>query len=254
MKQKSETEKFLEGIKGDEQIDLEPKVEVAAKAEVDPEDAPESIKNRQHRRLEQRLQKEREANMVLNERLKAKEETIQNVVKDIPIDSRFKRLFGEDEKGLEIAKHFTDILGEVKANAITEAEERAYARIARERAEEAEEVSKYESKIEAGLESIEDEFGVDLTSDKAEKDRKAFLDFTAKIAPKDDDGNPIELPDLVSAYEIFKSTQKPKENTRRTEIAARSMQQSGQTNLREEQVSDEEKWLVQNGIIKPRRK
>ncbi len=249
--EKSETDKFLEGIK-DESIDLETKEVITEKID-DPEKVPESIKNRQHRRLEERLQKERETNIALNERLKAKEDLMQNVVKEVPIDSRLKRLFGEDEKGLEIAKHFTEILSETKGQAREEAIKELRAESERMKREEAEQIRTYESKIESGLESIEDEYNVDLTSQSSVKSRKEFLDFVTKIAPKDKDGSPTELPDLVGAYEVFKNL-KPKESNRRTEIASRSMQTVGQPNLEKERISDEEKWLIDNGIIRPRRK
>lgn len=255
MKVQTEAEKFMEGVKGDESVDLDAlngqvtKIEVAPVKDVDPEEVPESIKNRQHKRLEQRLQAERETNIALNARLKAQEEFRQNVVKEIPIDNRFKRLFGEDEKGIEISKHFTEILNERDAKVREEALKEFESRAERQKREEAEAVSSYESKIESGLESIEDVYGIDMTSEASAKSRKEFLDFVTKIAPKDADGSPIELPDLVGAYEVFKSTKSPVQNTRRTEIAARSMQQSGQPNMKQEQLSDEARWLKQNGII-----
>lgn len=250
---KTEVEKFLEGVKQDaeEPIEtLDPKVPAKddLNGDPDPEKVPESIKDRQHRRLQARLQTEREANIILNERLKAKEETIQNVSREIPIDSRLKRLFGEDEKGIEISKHFTEILNEYKGSARTEAIKQLREELAEEKTKEAAAISSYESKIESGLESIEDEYGVDMTSDSASKSRKEFLDFITKIAPKDKDGSPIELPDLVGAYEVFKSTKAPATSSRRTEIASRSMQPSGKVDVQKEQMDDTERWLQQNGI------
>lgn len=250
---KSEVEKLFEGIKGDEPVDIEIKPEVVPEKDEDPEKVPESVKNRQHRRLQERLQAEREANIILNERLRAESEARQNVTKVLPVDARLSRIFGTDTpEKIELAKHFTEILSETRGQARKEAVEELRAEQQRSEQAEAEEVASYETKIESGLEAIEDEYGVDMSTDKA---RKEFLDFVTKIAPKDADGSPIELPDLVGAYEIFKDINKaPKQNSRRTEIASRSMQSSGQTDLKQEQVSDEEKWLVQNGIIKPRKR
>ncbi len=255
---KTETEKFFEGLKEDGQVNLDtmnvPEKSVPEKVD-DPEKVPESIKNRQHKRLEQRLQAERESNIELAARLKVYEEFKQNVVKEMPIDSRLVKIFGNDTpEKVELAKHFTEILEEYKGSARTEAIKSLKEEMANERDEEDREVSSYESKIESGLEAIEDSFGVDITSDEATKTRKEFLDFVTKIAPKDEDGSPIELPDLVGAYEIYQSASKAPKNTRREEIASRSMQQSGQSIDQKAQVSDEEKWLVANGIVKPRKR
>ncbi len=253
---KTEVEKFMEGVKGDESVDLDAlngsvsKTEEAPEKADDPEKVPESIKNRQHRRLEQRLQAERESNIALNARLKAYEDFKENVSKELPIDDRLAKIFGTDTpEKIELAKHFTDVLKDFGSKAKQEAIEELKEEQRRIEREESEEVASYESKIESGLESIEDEYGVDLTSEKSEKDRKAFLDFVTKIAPKDEDGSPIELPDLVGAYEVFKSTKTAPQTNRRTEIASRSMQQSGQANMKQEQISDEARWLKQNGII-----
>lgn len=253
---KTEVEKFMEGVKGDEAVDLDAlngsvaKTEVKADEVKDPEEVPESIKNRQHRRLEQRLQAERESNIALNARLKAYEDFKQNITKEIPVDDRLVKIFGNDTpEKVELAKHFTEILSEYTGKAKKEAIEELKAEQARLASEEAEEIASYESKIESGLESIEDEYGVDLTSDKADKDRKSFLDLVTKIAPKDEDGSPVELPDLVGAYEIFKNSKPVTQNSRRTEIASRSMQQSGQASVKQDQMSEEARWLRQNGII-----
>lgn len=250
---KTEVEKFLEDTENSiEEID---KVEEIPAKDADPENVPESLKNRQHRRLEQKLQAEREANIILNERLKAKEEAIQHVVKDLPVDARIKRIFGDDTpEKLELARHFTEILSDNKREAKEEAIRESKLERERERQAEQEKITSYQSKIETGLESIEDEYNVDLTSENAVDSRKKFLDFVTKIAPKDADGSPSDLPDLLGAYEIFKnsSSTQPK-NTRQKEIAARSMQQSGKVNLEKEEMTEAEKWLVQNGIIKKRK-
>lgn len=240
---KTEVEKFLEGVQEDKPIE-----EVTVKEEVtdDPEKVSESVKNRRHRRLEERLQAEREANIALNERLKAKEEAMQNVVKEVPVDERIVRIFGNDTpEKIEMAKHFTDILKEYSGKAREDAIKELRAENERLKREEVEAVKTFESKIESGLETIEDEYNIELAP--GSKERKEFLDFVSKLAPKDEDGNPVELPDLLGTYEIYQSTKTPK-NNRREQIAARSMQSQGQPNIKKEEIDQNEKWLNQHGI------
>lgn len=245
----NEVDKLFEGMEeGDKSIEETTKPVVTPAKEEDPENVDDSIKNRRHRRLEEKLQKEREANIILNERLKAKEEAIQHVTKDIKVDERLKRLFGDDEKGIEVSKHFTEILSEYGAKAREDAIKALQEEQRQAKELEAKEIASYESKIEEGLESIEDQYGVDLTSDTATKTRKDFLDFVTKISPKDEDGNPIELPDLVGAFEVYKDKNSQPKNTRQKEIASRSMKQTGQANVAKEQIDETERWLNQNGI------
>lgn len=83
--------------------------------------------------------------------------------------------------------------------------------------------------IEEGLESIEDKFNIDLSSNSpiARKTKNDFLEFAKKLSPKDSEGKVIALPDLPTTFELFQETRKKPDNSRAKELASRSMERSG---------------------------
>lgn len=94
-------------------------------------------------------------------------------------------------------------------------------------AEKAEEAKAQEELVTA-FDAIEEEFGVDLTSNSptARKERNDFVDFIKRISPKDADGNIIQYPDLQETWSIFKSSKAPDTKRRAKDIATRSMDRS----------------------------
>jgi len=89
-----------------------------------------------------------------------------------------------------------------------------------------------EEELNSAFESIEETFGVDITSKNptAIKTRQEFVSFVEKIAPKDRNGDIVDYPDMQSAWETFseikKSTATP---SRAKELASRSMSRSAET-------------------------
>ncbi len=197
------------------------------KVEEKEEEVPESLKNRQHRRLEQKLQRERESNIALAERLKVLSEQ-DRAIKETAgeIDPRLIRVFGGSDEGKEIAKHFTEILSETKAQAREDALREIEAQNEREQTEQ----RQYEDLIDNQLEALEDKYNVDLTSDapQARKIRREYLELVEKLSPKDDDGTITDFADFEAAFEQYQEKNIPKiDNTRQKEIASRGMQRSG---------------------------
>lgn len=84
------------------------------------------------------------------------------------------------------------------------------------------------AEIEQGFEDIEENFNVDLSSNspQARKTRNEFIDFIKRIAPKDDEGGIVALPDLVETFDLYQSTRPKQSNTRAKELASRSMTRS----------------------------
>lgn len=203
-----------EGTKNDE-----PKEETAEQTEV--------RKNRRHRRLEEQLQRERESNIALNERLKTLAE-VDRTIKETSgeIDPRLIRVFGTTDEAKEIARHFTEILAETKESA----REEALREIENQQAMLQEEQKGYESQIDSELESLEEEFGVDLTSDtpQARKTRREFLEMVQALSPKDEDGTITGYADFGSTFELYQGSRSKPDNTRQKEIADKTMQRSGQ--------------------------
>ena len=87
-----------------------------------------------------------------------------------------------------------------------------------------------QNELADGFADIESTFNVDLTSQKAQDERSKFVDFIKEVAPKDDDGQVMEYPDLVATYKLFKQVNKP-DNSRAKDLASRSMGSSKDATL-----------------------
>lgn len=82
--------------------------------------------------------------------------------------------------------------------------------------------------LEDGLDRIEDNYEVDLSSGSAlsKKTRNDFLDFLERISPKDENGDVKEYADIDFAYEEFNKRQKPETNSQAKQIASRGISRS----------------------------
>lgn len=195
--------------------------------DIDPEKAPESVKDRRHRRLEQRLQAERESNLVMAERLKNLSE-MDRFAKDNgdEVDPRIAKMFNSDDIGKQNALVLSQVISENRQKA----KEEALEEMDRKQVQAVEEQKKYESLIDNELESLEDEYNVDLTSDspKARKARRELLELVERVSPKDESGEITGYADFGATYDMYrKSKAEDKvDNSRREEIADRSMKRS----------------------------
>ncbi len=240
MQQDNAVDKFFKDLPSEDKQERDifnekkPESEVPAKGEEDGkkddlgEDDPR--KNRRHRRLEEQLQRERESNIALNERLKAATEA-DRIARDSggKLDPRLIKLFGSDEKGQEVTAIMTDILRDnaerAKAEALAEIEERNMQSVKAQK--------EFESYIDTELEHLEDTHNVDLTSDApaARKARREFLEMVQNLSPKDQEGTITGYADFDSAFELYKKTKQEQKSSpavdRAKEIASRSMQRPG---------------------------
>lgn len=87
-----------------------------------------------------------------------------------------------------------------------------------------------QNELADGFADIESTFNVDLTSQKAQDERSKFVDFIKEVAPKDDDGQVVEYPDLVATYKLFKQVNKP-DNSKAKDLASRGMNASKDATL-----------------------
>ena len=235
MPQENEVDKLFSDLPSQDKQEADifsekPKVEAEVPAKDTDEE--EGRKNRRHRRLEEQLTKERESNIALNERIKALSEaqdfTREFIKKDRDedLDPDLIRVFGDTPEGKEIAR-----IMEKKMESVTSrAEERALEKLLAQRSQEDNEVKQYESLIDSQIESVEDEYNVDLSSGTptAKKARKEFLDMIVKLSPKDEEGNITNYADFQSTFEVYQSTIEKPNASRNKELASRSMQKSGQ--------------------------
>lgn len=114
---------------------------------------------------------------------------------------------------------------------LQQAEDRAYGRISQEKQKEIDAERRADEQLTNAIDDIEDTYNVDLTSKDpvARKQRVDFMNFVEKIAPKDEHGEIVEFPDMLSAYETFQEMKKVEKPNRAKELASRSMSRSSDT-------------------------
>ena len=227
MANNEEFKKFVDSLENSEKEATFGQVAPAKEIKEEVEET-EPRTNRRERRLEQKLQAEREAGIAMAERIKVLSELAGQREKTSgqeEIDPRLSKIFGDYEKGKEISQEFSSLLKDysVKAReeAVKEFEERQNQSVEQAKQEE----GKYVDFLKSEFDKIEDNYGVDLEGDS--ETRGKFVDFIAKLSPKDEDGNIKGYPDIEQAWETFQSTKKVPDNTRRDEVASRSMVKSG---------------------------
>lgn len=245
----SEQDEFLKDLEKDENTDpfasTQPEETEKEPEGDDPEEQPESVKDRRHRRLESRLQAERESNIALSERLKliaeAKEEAsgeAREYLKSV------ERIYGTDTPEASAA---TELLKSALRGVKDEAKAEAIATIREEQERAQAEVKEAEGDIDSMLEEIEDQYGVDLTTNAGATTRKSFLTLLERMSPKDSEGNIIAYADPEGVWEALQSRKKPE--TRAKDLASRAGTQSGQSGESTLQVDATERWLRDQGII-----
>jgi len=189
------------------------------------DEADESEKNRRHRRLEAKLQAEREANIALTERVKVLSEVDKFSKENPDVDPDIAKMFDASDIGKENALRLSRKLTEIEERA----EQRALQRIEQLKESEAAEVEEAGNFIDTQLDSLEDQFGVAFYgSKKADALRSEFLQFVENISPKDKSGEIKDYADFGSSFEAFQTlhTKEKPDNSRQREISNRSMQRS----------------------------
>lgn len=247
----NEQEKFLKDTEQKEEVDifdipLEPTETVyEKKIDENPELAPDSIKDRRHKRLEAKLQAERESNIALNARLEVisqarkSEETPSEYLKNI------ERIYGTDTPEATAA---TELLKNALKGVGEESTRKALEAFRQEQAESDKALKTEEGALESMLEDIEDDYNVDLTSEKSETLRKAFYKNLERVSPKDSEGNILHYADHRAVWEDLQSKIIKKPENRAKNLADRSMIQSSPTETKLQEDSSL-KFLKDNGII-----
>ncbi len=211
------------------------------------EEVPEDLKNRHIRRLEAKLQAEREASIAREARIEALSEA-QKFQKDTGVDNldeMVARIYGTDKPENLAA---TELLQKALKGYSDRAKEEAISTLREEFQASQREESKEVETVNSYIEQIEDNYGIDLSSTAAAKERQQeFKDLWFRLSPKDRNGDVTEYADPFEVYEIFSQRQAP---NRAQTIAARGMTRSSPT---ETSVADDAttKYLRENGIIDP---
>jgi hypothetical protein len=231
----SEVDKFFEGLPTQDKkvADVFEKPEEGKKEVQEPEkeENEHKAKDRRYRRLEKKLQEERESNIALAERIKILAELKQQEtsVKTDDLDPELVEVFGDTDVGKKIAKIF-----EKKLESVTErARQEALEEIKKSQNKEDELVKEYSNQIDEEFSRIEELYDVDLTGDseQAIKLRETYVEELQRRSHKDRDGNIDAYPDFQATFEDVYERMKP-DNSRNKAVADRSMTRSGQADTK----------------------
>lgn len=247
----NEQEQFLKELENDTPDPLEvPLVpEPAKEEEKDVEEVPEELKNRRHRRLEEKLQNEREANIYMASRLQALSETSKFLGEnsaDKHLDG-IDRIYGTDSPEATAA---TELLKNALKGVESRATEKALEIFRKEQRANSEIENREVTRVRSMIEDIEDTYNVDMTSKnpEAEKIQEGFRKTIEKLSPKDANGHIIEYADPHAAWEVFSERLKKRPDNRAKDLSSRSMVNSG-TSESKLQDDSQIRFLKENGII-----
>ena len=240
----SEQTEFLKDLDIDQKKDvLDAPLDDPEKKEETPEDAEMKLKNRRERRLAEKWQAEREANIDLNARLQTIKES--QVLREEPVAEYLKRVEKIYGNATPEAIEATNLLKEALQGVKDSAKQEALAEVEARAGNESEAVKKEEQTIDDMLDEVEDEYDVDMSDSDT---RKGFLTLLEKVSPKDQDGNIIEYADASTVYELYELG-KQKSSNRAKELASRSMTRSGASQPSKLEDDAAVRFLKENGII-----
>lgn len=213
------------------------------KKEEEQEPTEEEKFNRRERRLQAKLQAERESSIALAARLEALSEAQKARTESAPAEylKAVERIYGT---GSPEATEATELLKTALQGVETRATERALEQFREEQRRAEEAVAKEEKTLDGMLEEIEDETGQTLDA----QTKKGFFALLEKLSPKDSDGNIVAYADHHAVWDELQARKQPKEN-RAKELAARSMTRTGASPTATVEASAQERWLRENGLI-----
>lgn len=240
MPPKTETEQFI-----DETVNvLEQPLEQQATEVEPPKEEEESPSNRQARRLQAKLQAEREANIALAAKLETLSEA-QRFTRDAEPSAYMQaveRIYGTDTPE---AKAATDLLVTALQGVEKSARESALNELREEQRREAARVKEEERKLDSMVEDLEDAYSVTFTPDM----QKTYFKLMEKMSPKDADGNITDYADPHAVYEVFTERLTKKPDNRAKDLSSRSMVTSGASKQSNLQDDAQQRYLREIGIL-----
>lgn len=210
------------------------------------EELPEDLKNRHIRRLEEKLQSEREANIASAARIEALSEAqkLRESTGTAAWEEKARRIYGNAAPENAAA---SDLLVDAIKEATHAAREQTIAEVRQEMSVRSQEEERERTTVNDYIEEVENRYGVDFTSNAAAEERqKEFRNLWFQLSPKDARGDVKEYADPFAVFEIYKSRQP----NMAQEYASRGMTRSQPI---ENTSSDDAttKYLRDNGIIDP---
>ena len=237
----SEQTEFLKDldVKPEDILD-KPIVDVKTEEVETPDDTEQKLKNRRERRLNERLQAEREANIALNARLETLAEAKNLGGEEADYLKRVRAIYGD---ATPEAKEATNILIEALQGLENTAVRKALDKVEEERGNESKAVRKEEMNLDDIEDHVEEEYGINMSAEGS-----AYFTLLEKLSPKDDDGNIIEYADPDATAELYLS-RKERSSSRAKELASRSMTRGGASEGSKLETDSVERFLKENNII-----
>lgn len=241
----NEQEEFLKDLNPDNKTDvltenLIPATE--AKTEEGEKESDEDKFNRRERRLQTKLQAERESSIALAARLEALTEAQKFSRENTPeVDETIARIYGTNTPE---AAEATALLQKAMSNVENRATEKALEKFREEQQKERDAVATEEKSLDSMIEEIEDETGTTLDG----QTKQGFFQLLEKLSPKDTDGNIIAYADHNAVWDELQARKKP-QVSRAKDLAARSMTATGSSPKTGVEAESNERWLRENGII-----
>lgn len=250
-----ETDKFLTGLENEGTDPLEAPLSPAEGDEGKAQEGegeelvPSELKNRRHKRLEDKNQMLREENIQLNERLKIVSEAKKFSTDNGDTSEHLKaveRIFGTDSPEAVAA---TELLKTALTGVQKRATEDALETFRKEQREAADALKNEEVALGAMLEDLEEEHNIDLTSASSAEVRKGFFKMLERLSPKDASGNILQYADHHAVWDEFQSKLKKKNDSKAKDLSDRSMTTS--TTATPNTALDDAalKFLKDNGIL-----
>lgn len=210
-------------------------------------DADLKPRNRRERRLEAKLQAEREAGIELAARLQALTES-QQARNETPSEylANVERIYGTDSPE---AREATEILKQALLSVKEEAKREALEAYEERTSAETRAVVEAEAMLDDMIDEIEDEFDVDLSSKEAEVHRTNFYRLLEKMSPKDRNGDILYYADPLSVWEVYMERTAPKKDDTARQLASRSMTNGASSAPSDLSRETTERYLREQGII-----
>lgn len=239
-KDKSELDAFMGELAGQNNVDpleqkqedpfnhLEKKEEVEVKDEKEEKSLPFNKDPKIQKYLDKR---EREIEERMLKKFDNKDTTRETQpVADERMNEVLTRIIGNDTpEKVQGVKDMKELLvglkGEARAEALAEIRSMQEAEVVAEK--------QAEEELETAFDNIEEIFDVDITSNNpiARKTRQEFVAYIERIAPKDENGEIKDFPDMNAAWEDFSEKKKLTSPVNRAkDLASRSMARSAEAN------------------------
>lgn len=207
---------------------------------------PEDLKNRHIRRLEAKLQSEREVSIAREARLEALSEAakFRGETKADELEEMASRIYGNDKPENAAA---TELLLKSLKGFSERAKREAIEEFRVEQQSRESEVENEVQTLDGYIEQIEDQYGVDLSSTAAAREKRTqYFELLEKLSPKRN-GEVVDYADPFETYELFASRQ-PQNRSR--ELASRGMTRSRpiDTTMKEDATA---KFLKDQGLLEP---